>query len=375
MNEDLQPQIQMNAIQDMMVRLEYVWLDGYTTKNLRSKVRYENWKLDTSMGLSRDAVLSKCPQWSYDGSSTKQAEVESSDVLLNPVRVYSDPMEETDMPSFYVLCETMTMDNIPEPIETNTRAILRESILGNENQEYWFAPEQEFFITNKDGTPLDFDPENQEEQGRYYCGTGGLVSGRALVEAHARVCQMMRLPLCGTNAEVAPSQWEYQLSPTNPLEAADDLWMSRYLLHRLAERMELSVDLSPKPLGQEWNGSGCHINFSTKIMRETGGANYINDLVMKLRDTHKDAMKVYGEGNKERLTGKCETQHYDKFSWGNGDRTASIRIPMFTVRNGWKGHIEDRRPAANMDPYEAYAFVVNALENSYEEERQTAEVI
>ena len=48
---------------------------------------------------------------------------------------------------------------------------------------------------------------------------------------------------------------------------------------------------------------------------------------------------------------------------------------MFTVRNGWKGHIEDRRPAANMDPYETYAFVVNTLENSYEEERETAEVI
>ena len=54
MSEHLQPQIQMNAIQDMMVRLDYVWLDGYATKNLRSKVRYENWKLDTNAGLSRD---------------------------------------------------------------------------------------------------------------------------------------------------------------------------------------------------------------------------------------------------------------------------------------------------------------------------------
>ena len=374
MSEGLQPQIQMNAIQDMMVRLEYVWLDGYTTKNLRSKVRYENWKLDTNAGLSRDSVLSKCPQWSYDGSSTEQAECNSSDVMLNPVRVYANPLEETDMPSFFVLCESMTMDQVPEPLESNSRANLREAISGN-TEGYWFAPEQEYFITNKDGTPLSFDAENSEEQGRYYCGAGALISGRELVEMHATVCQMMRLPLCGTNAEVAPAQWEYQLSPNEPLEAADDLWMSRYLLQRLAEKANVGVDFSPKPLGQGWNGSGCHINFSTEKMREEGGANFINSLVMKLRDTHKDAMKIYGEGNEDRLTGKCETQHYKKFTWGNADRTASIRIPMFTVRNGWKGHVEDRRPAANMDPYETYAFLVNTLENSHEEERETAEVI
>ena len=191
-------------------------------------------------------------------------------MLLNPVRVYANPLEETDMPSFFVLCETMTMDQVPEPLETNTRATLRESLSGNKDG-YWFAPEQEYFITNKDGTPAL--EEHAEEQGRYYCGAGGLISGRELVEMHATVCQMMRLPLCGTNAEVAPAQWEYQLSPNEPLEAADDLWMSRYLLQRLAEKANVGIDFSPKPLGQEWNGSGCHINFSTEKMREEGGAN------------------------------------------------------------------------------------------------------
>ena len=373
MSEHLQPQFQMNAIQDMMVRLEYVWLDGYTTKNLRSKVRYENWRLDTNEGLSREAVLSKCPQWSYDGSSTGQADTSSSDIMLNPVRVYANPLEETDMPSFFVLCETMTMDTTPEPIESNSRAILRESVSGN-REEYWFAPEQEYFIVDRTNTPINFDKDTQEGQGRYYCGAGGLISGRELVETHAAVCQMMRLPLCGTNAEVAPSQWEYQLSPTEPLEAADDLWMSRYLLMRIAEKAGVSIDFSPKPLGSEWNGSGCHINFSTKKMREEGGSKYIHGLIDQLKETHKQAMRVYGEGNEDRLTGDCETQHYDKFTHGNGDRTASIRIPMFTVRNSWKGYIEDRRPGGNMDPYEAYAFVLNTLENSLEKEREPLEV-
>ena len=33
------------------------------------------------------------------------------------------------------------------------------------------------------------------------------------------------------------------------------------------------------------------------------------------------------------------------------DRGASIRIPVATVNNGWKGYLEDRRPASNADPY------------------------
>ena len=73
MSEGLQPQIQMNAIQDMMVRLEYVWLDGYTTKNLRSKVRYENWKLDT---LLEYAVQNKYDDlFTVDNKGTRNGSV------------------------------------------------------------------------------------------------------------------------------------------------------------------------------------------------------------------------------------------------------------------------------------------------------------
>ena len=52
-----------------------------------------------------------------------------------------------------------------------------------------------------------------------------------------------------------------------------------------------------------------------------------------------------------RLTGKHETQSIDKFSWGISDRGSSIRVPQATVNNGWKGYVEDRRPASNGDPY------------------------
>ena len=46
-----------------------------------------------------------------------------------------------------------------------------------------------------------------------------------------------------------------------------------------------------------------------------------------------------------------ETANIDTFSYGVSDRGASIRIPLGVVNDGWKGYLEDRRPASNADPY------------------------
>ena len=64
-------------------KLEYIWLDGYSpTANMRSKTKIE----DNFSGKLED-----CPIWSFDGSSTQQAEGGSSDCLLKPVAIYPYP--------------------------------------------------------------------------------------------------------------------------------------------------------------------------------------------------------------------------------------------------------------------------------------------
>jgi glutamine synthetase len=61
-------------------------------------------------------------------------------------------------------------------------------------------------------------------------------------------------------------------------------------------------------------------------------------------------IKLYGEDNKKRLTGKNVTHEFSSFNCGTGDRSASVRIGNSTVKDE-KGYYEDRRPGANMDPY------------------------
>jgi len=76
----------------------------------------------------------------------------------------------------------------------------------------------------------------------------------------------------------------------------------------------------------------------------------------KLEAIHSEHIAVYGENNYLRLTGLHETSSMTKFTWGIGTRNTSVRIPNETAKNGC-GYFEDRRPAANIDPYLATSVI------------------
>lgn len=326
-------------------KFEYVWLDGYKPEpSLRSKTK-------VIVMDSFDGDLAKLPEWSFDGSSTQQAEGHFSDCLLKPVYAIPDPER---MSAYLVMCEVLNPDGTPHP--SNTRAKFED------DADFWFGFEQEYTIM-KNGKPLGFPEEGYPAaQGPYYCAVGdGNVAGREFVEEHLDVALEAGLGITGINAEVMLGQWEYQLFGKGAKMAADQLWLSRYLLYRIAERFELKIELHPKPVKGDWNGSGMHANFSNSEMREVGGEELMKSICEAFGKVHADHIGEYGSSNEERLTGLHETQSIDTFSYGVSDRGASIRIPISVPQNDWKGYLEDRRPASNADPYRVAARVLASV--------------
>jgi glutamine synthetase len=336
---------------------EYIWIDG-TGLNVRSKARTLSSKVES---------LEDIPEWNYDGSSCLQAITSDSEVILKPVNYFLDPFRGGD--NILVLCSTYRRDRLTgedTPANTNFRHFAEPIFKAVESHHPWFGIEQEYTLFEKmtafSQQPLGW-PEGgyPTSQGPYYCSVGSTFCfGRVVMDLHYRACLAANINISGTNAEVMPGQWEFQIGPCEGLDIGDHMWMARYLLSRVAEDLDIGVSFDPKPIKGDWNGAGCHTNFSTIEMREEGGYEHIQNAIEKLSKKHKQHVSLYGEGNERRLHGGHETCHIDTFKAGVGDRSASIRVPTTAKRDG-KGYFEDRRPASSVDPYIVSALLCSTI--------------
>merc|ERR1719387_3241625 len=321
------------------VQAEYIWMD--LEGDVRSKCRTVD---------AAKATLDQLPDWNYDGSSTGQAPGDDSEVIIKPRAVFKDPFRGGD--NILVLTDTYTPGGTPLP--TNTRAPAAAIFdASDEAATAWFGLEQEYTLFNLDKTtPLGWPSGGYPgPQGPYYCGAGADRSyGRAISEAHYKACLYAGLEISGTNAEVMPGQWEYQIGPCVGIDAGDQMMVSRYILQRVCEDFQVYCTLDPKPIPGDWNGAGMHTNFSTEKMRKAGGLTDIVAAIKRLGTKHEEHIAEYGEGNERRLTGKYETADIGTFSFGVANRGCSIRIPRSTDADGC-GYLEDRRPSSNCDPY------------------------
>ena len=195
----------------MKSKLEYIWLDGYKpTQSLRSKTRVES---DFS------GKLEDCPMWSFDGSSTEQADGSDSDCLLKPVAIIPDPDRRN---SYLVMTEVLNADSTPH--ESNGRATIED-----DDDDFWFGFEQEYFLWDLDtNLPPGFPKSGYPRpQGPYYCSVGANNAfGREIVEEHLDICLEAGLNVEGINGEVAAGQWEFQVSSPALFALLANTWNS-----------------------------------------------------------------------------------------------------------------------------------------------------
>ena len=335
-----------------MIILEYIWLDS--NNNYRSKTKVISNKEDNYKSLKD--LLNDLPIWNFDGSSTGQATTTDSEILLKPIKCVKDPFRKAQG-CYLVLCECLNIDM--KPNKFNTRYYANEIFSENTKYKPMFGIEQEFFLSSysksETGTmilqPLCYSNKNIKIKNNsdYYCSVGyDNAIGRNCIEEAFSNLLYSNLNITGLNAEVAPSQWEFQVCSIG-IDAADSLILTRYICNRTFEKYNCVLDLAVKPI-EDLNGSGCHVNFSTKEMRAENGYNKIIQSIDNLKDKHILHIKNYGSDNIKRLTGLHETSSINNFTYGVGSRNTSIRIPNETFKNKC-GYLEDRRPSSTMDPY------------------------
>jgi glutamine synthetase len=314
-----------------MIYLEYIWLDS--NDEFRSKIKIIRNKTIINS-------LEDIPEWNYDGNSTGEASLETSEVKLIPIKFYHHV--NNNLFPYLVLCETHN-------VSTNKRCQYsksREIFDKYKDLEPMFGLKQEFFMLNENGTICK---PNKDHDGKYYCGNGlGSYKTREYLIDVMYLCEFIGVKLTGLNYESAPGQAKFQVCNIG-IDACYDLLILRYLLIRIGEKYNICPSFDPKPFNNE-NGSGCHINFSTKNMRDENNKKELTRIVYKmcknLEANHDNFINnYYGAGNKARLSGTCKTSSYKTFTVKKASRGVSVRIP--SIGN----YFEDRRSSSNINPY------------------------
>lgn len=341
-----------------IINAEYLWLD--TNTHIRSKTRII---YNTNPKISDLYDPTLYPNWNFDGSSTGQSKSIQTEILLKPIKCVKHPMSENNnyignningslICHILVLCECYDPET-NQPHETNTRNTATKLFQSekSQNSEIWFGIEQEFFFFEK-STKKPIDWENRYQQGEYYCGNNRSTNiERQIMDEFLERSISVGINVSGYNQEVAHAQWEYQIGPLPGIEAADQMIIAKFILFRICEKYDLYTSFHPKPIGGEWNGSGCHINISTKQTRNDTDLIEINRIIANIGEDHPNWVGKYdGTNNHLRLCGKYETSDPSLFTFGVGTRHTSIRIPN-QVANEGRGYFEDRRPGASIDYY------------------------
>lgn len=320
--------------------LEYLWHDDNA---LRSKIK-------VSSNPTPIITLEDIPHW--DTPFLNEAISTYQLMILKPVKLYPHPFHPD---ALLVLCECFTPEGDAMPF--NHRSKLRHiNQKGGSKLEMTLGFEQEY-VVNKHKINMDeIKKQGTTELRKYYHGIG-VVKERALAELHLVKSLEMGLSIQGVNCESIPNQWEFQCGQghnelMDPIDVCDDKITSLWLLYRLAEQQSADICLDAKPYGPDWGGSGCHVNFETKDMRQQGGYEFcIQSIIPALEKNHRAHIDCYGRNNHLRLSGKFTTSPIDTFKVGDiSEFSSSIRVPPQLKIKG-RGYLEDRRPTANSDPY------------------------
>ncbi len=317
-------------------------------------------------GFTTVADLQKSPAvlagTSIDGSSiTGMASVESSDL-----RLVADPDSIVELP--YSMQRTAAvMCSVQKKMETadsesfhpkDARSVLdrvTERLLQGDMQ-IRFKVEPEFHFITVEGEPFDC--------GQYADIYPQNPSADVLLEI-ATAIQEMEMPVRVVHHEVGAAQLEIEISYEDALRAADNILRFKNLARAFTQAQGFDVTFMPKPFaGSAGNGMHCHTQL-WKGDKNLFGAPKEGELSDQARSfvagllNHAPAITAIANptvNSYKRLVPHHEAPVY--ICWGPKNRTALIRVPLFTSPSS--AAIEFRSPDPMTNPYLLFSAIIAA---------------
>ncbi|CAL1266667.1 unnamed protein product [Larinioides sclopetarius] len=212
------------------VQCMHVYVDG-TLRNFRTKD--QTWP-------QKPRSPDEFPLLEFCGSATDFDVGNLADYYAKPVKLYKDPFRGG--PNVLVFCETYSRERLPT-FANNRYRLLKADSPKLETETTFTFYQSYTFLRKEDGKPLSYmDPAYDPDS------KSGFACGRIVAESHYKACLYAGVNMASLEPVTGLGQWRYSVGgSSSPVEIGDDVWMSRFLLVRVAEDFGVAVNFEKEP--------------------------------------------------------------------------------------------------------------------------------
>ncbi len=300
----------------------------------------------------------------FDGSSVEGfARIYESDLIAiaDPTTFQILPWKFDGQTHARMMCDILNPDRTP--YAGDPRHILRRNLMKARDLGYSLnvGPELEYFYLKSPEDPKAMDRAGYFDQIPDDIGT------------ELRHCTIEALHSMGISVEcghheVAASQHEIDLKYMDALPMADATVTYRYVVKNIARQKGVYATFMPKPLFGE-NGSGMHVHQSlfkgdTNAFFDAHDPQHLSKLGRAyMAGVMRHACELTAVTNQwvnsyKRLVPGYEAPVY--VAWGQRNRSALVRVPMYKPGKEKATRIEFRCPDPACNPYLAFAVMLAA---------------
>ncbi len=304
----------------------------------------------------------------FDGSAIEGfARITESDMLAKPdPATFSILPWRTEAPgAARMFCDVVMPDGTPS--HSDPRNVLRRTLDKAAKMGYtcYTHPEIEFFLfksqPEKGVAPVPVD------QGGYFDHTPAVV-GHDFRRQAITLLEAMGISVEFSHHEGAPGQQEIDLRYADALSTADNIMTFRHVIKEVALEQGFYASFMPKPF-TDHPGSGMHTHVSlfegennafydakAEFHLSKVGRSFVAGILHHASEM--TAITNQWVNSYKRLQGGGEAPSL--INWGQSDRGALVRIPMYKPNKENSTRIEFRSPDSACNPYLAYAVMLAA---------------